>query len=153
MIPRLSGHRHKNNPPKWKVVFVSKFVLWFGRSDGTWTHGLLTPSQARYQLRHTPFICILLYRKENRMSNKKLGINSVAYSYVLWKGDSLGVATRIRNWWIAMIPPTKDTLCLLLLSITKSNKRNTPYLNWNPARSQPNRIQRSSFKRIIYWVM
>ena len=26
----------------------------FGRSNVTWTRGLLTPSQARYQLRHTP---------------------------------------------------------------------------------------------------
>ena len=25
-----------------------------GRSDVTWTHGLLVPNQARYQLRHTP---------------------------------------------------------------------------------------------------
>ena len=25
----------------------------YGPSGGTWTHGLLTPSQARYQLRHT----------------------------------------------------------------------------------------------------
>ena len=27
VIPRLSGHRRKNSPPKWKAVFVSKFVL------------------------------------------------------------------------------------------------------------------------------
>ena len=31
-----------------------------GPSDETWTHDLLTPSQARYQLRHTRLVyCIL----------------------------------------------------------------------------------------------
>ena len=28
----------------------------FGRSDGTRTHGILLPKQARYQLRYTPII-------------------------------------------------------------------------------------------------
>ena len=28
-----------------------------GPSGETWTHGLLTPSQARYQLRHTRIAC------------------------------------------------------------------------------------------------
>ena len=28
--------------------------MFFGRASGTWTHGLLHPMQARYQLRHSP---------------------------------------------------------------------------------------------------
>ena len=29
-------------------------VIFIGRSDGTRTHGILLPKQARYQLRYTP---------------------------------------------------------------------------------------------------
>ena len=42
---------HEENRKKWRKTIV--FVTFYGPSSATWTHGLLVPNQARYQLRYT----------------------------------------------------------------------------------------------------
>ena len=42
-----------NSEQNKKAQTIKRLSVLFGPSDETWTHDLLTPSQARYQLRHT----------------------------------------------------------------------------------------------------
>ena len=55
----LSFTTEPSSPAHKKQIQNKSPVSVFGRSGGTWTHGILLPKQARYQLRYTPIVLFI----------------------------------------------------------------------------------------------
>ena len=90
-------YKHKNSSPLWRAVFVSKFALWFGAKDGTWTHTGLLPlepessasaNSATLANRLLPCQRYILYQNQNKKARLFFDFFHFSLHQKFYGGDS-----------------------------------------------------------------